>query len=238
MFPKIFTRPKLTVQTIPRLVVRAGVVGEFLRNVGLDTLSDTAIRNLQQAVTEGLIAKITITGVDAQGHPLDRAWVKLNDLGDDTLVTVEKSDGMSMTEACDVGLASAMSTAVKIMRRKQLTPKLSVEYATAALTNRTRLDEAARRLNLPDVPPAPVIPRSTPTSTPSYPSSSPFGTALPPFPAPSFTPTPTAAPPAPPPPPLAPPPPPAGYAMRTYLTLQPAKDPGLEFGMDALRKLR
>lgn len=218
---------KLAVQPIPKSLVRVGCAGDFLKNVALGTLSDAHIRNIQQGIAEGIIERIIVTGIDARGLPRERFWLKFDPLADDVKVMLDLEGGKSTLEAVDVGLAGGVHTAVQTLTRKSLRPDVSFEYTAAAKANPVRLQEACQRLGFTER--APLAPLHT--DPPVAPT---------PYVAPPYTPPPRTG-------PFVPTsftdivrqmerPPPPGYAFKTAVTITPAKDDGIHFGWDTLRR--
>lgn len=217
---------KLHVQAIPKTLVRVGCAGDFLKNVALGTMSDQEIRDIQQGVAEGLIQTIWVTGLDSFGIPRERFWLKFDPLSDDVKVMLDLSDGKSTLEAVDVGLAGGVQTAVQVLRRKNLRPDVTFDYTADALANPTRLNEAKQRLGFTARTPLQPIPSDT-SSAPAW-----TPPALNYTPSTSYPPLPVSTP-SPPRPVYAPP---AGFALKNAITLTPAKDSGMHFGWDTLRR--
>lgn len=213
---------KLAVQPIPKSLVRVGCAGDFVKNLSLGTLSDEAIRNIQQGVAEGLISRISVTGLDVNAIPRERFWLQFDPLTDDVKVVLDLEDGKSTLEAVDVGLASAVAAAVQIFKRKDLKPQVRFEYSAAALANPTRLNEAKQRLGfvsysdlqpLQNEPPPAYTPSpfTQPVTMPTTPARIDYARPSPPLP--------------------------PNYVFKTNLTITPAKDNGIHFGWDKLRRV-
>lgn len=212
---------RLHVQAIPKTLVRVGVAGDFVKNLSLGSLSDTDIRNIQQAVAEGLIARIAVTGIDANSIPRERFWLRFDPLTDDAKVMLDLENGKSTIEAVDVGMAGGVAAAVQILRRKALRPQVSFDYSADAMANPSRLAEAKRRLGFVDLAPLqPVVADqyrpAVHSPHPAFPSYGSEGVDryMAPLPAP-----------------------PPGFGFRNVAKLTPAKDTGIQFGWDSLRRL-
>lgn len=215
---------KLHVQAIPKTLVRVGCAGDFLKNATLGTLPDQMIRNAQQGVAEGIIQTLWVTGVDANGIPRDRFWLKFDPLDVDVKVMLDLSDGKSTLEAVDVSLAGGVQTAVQVLTRKRLRPVVTFDYTAEALANPARLEEAKKRLGFvaapfsqPEAPPLPP-PRPQPVATASTEPWQPTYAEIQ-----AILAKPTHV-------------PPAGFQFKNAVTLTPAKDTGMHFGWDSLRQ--
>lgn len=209
---------KLTPQPIPKSLMRVGCAGDFVKNLAFGTLSDQTIRNIQQGVSEGLIARILATGIDANGIPRERFWLQFDPLNDDVTIMLDLQGGKSTLEAVDVGLAGAIAMAVQIFKRKCLRPDIRFDYSASALANPAYLDEAKHRLGFIYSAPLPPLQRDE-VSTPTVPSH-PFMPVTP-SPTHDFS---------------QPLPLPPNYHFKTNLTITPAKDNGMHFGWDKLRR--
>lgn len=137
---KLKPKPKVQLVPLPRSLVRAGVVSEFV-NAFLPK-QPTTVKNLQQSVAEGLIASVSITGVDGLNVPRVRYTITLDPLGDDSMVHLDLSNGRSHTEALDQGIAAALAYAVKTMERRKLRADLSFQWANGV--SETRKAEVSR----------------------------------------------------------------------------------------------
>ncbi len=216
---------KLKLQPVPLSVMRTALCGEFVRNMGLTDAN--AIRNIQQAVAEGLVSEIIVLAKTQSGIPRDRYTLELAALENDVTVNVDLSNGKSYTEALDVGLAGAVHWAVQRIQRNRLVPEFFITWSAYARANPQHLNEASRRLNMTSATIPEVVAE--------------------PAPAPSFLPDLTNWLPPPPvhraPDPMAPlistrqPAPPPGTAFKQVLAVVPGKDKGVRFIAEALKKL-
>lgn len=217
---------------VPRSVLRAAVVGEYLATMGLsDSIS---IRGVQQAVNEGLVTGIIVVGFTSTGIPKDRNTLAIKKLEQDDKVMLDLSDGKSHIEALDVTLAGAISWACDRAKRLNLTPRFYLDWSAEARADPANLAAACRRLNLVmdgESAPAPVDDLFSPPSTyttrsyaaSTYAPSSPSYAAPASFPSRSpFNAT--------------PPPLPSGYAYKPGVTVTPAKDKGLTFTSETARR--
>lgn len=212
---------KLSLQPVPKSLVRVSVAGEFLKNMGLTSESD--IRNIQQAVAEGLVTELMVVGVNAANIGKERYIVRFDPLGRDDTIHLDLSDGKSTTEALDTGFAGAVAYSVQLLKRRALSPRFYIIWSAQALANRNDLASACQRLNLimeagpqpafsPDAMPpiidAPYIPPSAgadPQTLSRFTDS--------------------------------PPPAPPGYTYKPMLTITPAKDTGITYRIEsAIRK--
>ncbi len=216
---------KLKLQPIPLSVMRTAICGEFLRNMGMTDAS--TIRNIQQAVAEGLVAEIVIVAKTQSGIPRDRYTLAMSALQNDTTVHVDLSNGKSYTEALDVGLAGAVHWAVQRIQRNRLVPAFFLTWSAYANANPQHLNEACRRLNMTRVP----IPEVAPEPAPDPSNLDDLPTWAPPAPPPSSQNS------------MAPlissrqEPPPAGTLFKQVLSLIPGKDKGTRFIAETLKKL-
>lgn len=209
---------KLSLQPIPKSLVRVSVAGEFLRNMGLTNESD--IRGVQQAVAEGLVSELVVVGFNGTRIAKERFILRFDPLGRDDTIHLDLSDGKSTTEALDTGFAGAMAYSVQLMKRRALTPSFYIIWSAEALADRNRLAAACQRLNLTmDIGPLPSFqPDSAPLPSPpaTYPTASQ-----------STTNWQSAAPPASP-----------GYAYKPVLTIKPGKDSGITYRIDTATKAK
>lgn len=209
------TAPKvaLKLQPVPKPVLYAGIAGEMLKNLGMK--DDAQIGTIQQAVSEGLIEKVIVTGKHASGRT-DTFTLTIKPFNAGETVSLEVSPGKSYLESLDVGLAAAVQHAAELIVRRGLTPEFHVAWSARARANPAIIRDAIQRLNLrvlPDPPPPP------PVEVPAF--------------------EPYVPPPSPPTPPkrypqtvhtyVGPPKLPPNHVRTPVLTIQPAKDPGISF---------
>lgn len=231
---------KLQVQLLPKSIVRAAIAGEFLRNLGLT--DDKQISNVQQGLAEGLLKSVAVVGVTANSTPADRYTLRFNELADDAKIELDTSDGKSHFEALDANMAAMLQWQVGRMRRNGWTPTFIYEFSDYALKNPTYLADAKKRLNFVDVPhlaersalPPMQVPTPSPPNIPNY------------YPLPRYTPSV-------PPTPFngdwqtaldnirhtlkAPPPTPPTHTYTKVLEITPAKDKGITFTAEILKRL-
>lgn len=217
---------KLKLQPVPISVMRTAICGEFVRNMGLTDAN--VIRNIQQAVAEGLVAEIVVVAKTPFGIPSDKYTLAMAALDNDVTVNIDLSNGKSYTEALDVGLAGAVHWAVQRIQRNRLVPAFFVTWSAYANANPHHLNEACRRLNMalvsiPDIPREPV---PTPSVTSDLATWAPLPTA--PRPPDSMAPLISSH----------QEPPPQGTVFQRVLSLVPGKDKGIRFTVETLKKLK
>lgn len=177
------------------------------------------IRNIQQATAEGLLEAIVVTGINAYGTPRERYRLSFDPLTNDMKVMVDLNEGKTHLEALDSGLAMGVQSACDTLRRKNLRPEFTFMWSAEARGNPARLADAQKRLGFTDAPPLqPVVSDAPPTPT-----------WMPPAPTPTWMPTPATRAPA-----VYTMPP--GYVFKPVITITPAKDKGVHFTMETLRR--
>lgn len=208
---------KLSLQPVPKSLVRVAVAGEFLKNMGLT--DEGEIRSIQQAVAEGLVSELMVLGVNAANIGKERFMLRFDPLGRDDTIQLDLSDGKSTTEALDTGFAGAVAYSVQLLKRRALSPRFYIIWSQQALANRNDLASACRRLNLiMDAGPQPAfspdaMPPMFDTPYPPPPSNVPAAQTLS-----RFT--------------DSPPPAPPGYAYKPVLTITPAKGTGISYRIE------
>lgn len=210
---------KLSLQPIPKSLVRVSIAGEFLKNMGL--LSASAIRNVQQAVAEGLVSDLLVVGVNAANIGKERFILRFDPLGRDDTIHLDLSDGRSTTEALDTGLAGAMAYSVQMLKRRALTPQFYIIWSAQALADKAQLASACQRLNLvmDAGEQTPFQPDNDPSMyTPPLPPTMPAADQAPAGDATQWA---SELPPAPP-----------GYTYRPVVTVRPAKEPGITYRIE------
>lgn len=218
---------KLSLQPVPKSLVRVSVAGEFLKNMGLTSESD--IRNVQQAVAEGLVSELVVVGVNGANIGKERFILRFDPLGRDDTIQLDLSDGKSTTEALDTGLAGAVAYSVQLIKRRALTPKFFIIWSAQALANGNDLAAACRRLNLTmDAGPQPAFSPDSPVpATTNMPYTPPAPTSLPSFRPPQLASFQSSPPPAPP-----------GYTYKPVLTITPAKEKGISYRIESATRTK
>lgn len=206
---------KLSLQPIPKSIVRVSVAGEFLKNMGLTNEAD--IRNIQQAVAEGLVSELVVVGVSAANIGKERFILRFDPLGRDDIIHLELADGKSTTEALDTGFAGALAYSVHLLKRRALSPRFYIIWSPQALSNRVELGNACQRLNL--TTDAGPLPSFQPDAYPSLPMQ-------PPSSSPPVTWNAEA------------PPPPPNHVYKPVLTIRPGKEPGISYAIETATRIR
>lgn len=214
---------KLSLQPIPKSLVRVSVAGEFFKNMGLD--NDDDIRRVQQAVAEGLVSELMVLGINAANVAKERFILRFDPLGQDDTIHLDLSDGKSTTEALDTGFASAVAYSVQLMKRRGLSPRFYIIWSAQARANPQEHTSACRRLNLTmDAGPLPpFMPGGDPLFDDPQPAPPAASSYNPPQPSSSGRTAWHAS----------PPPPPANHFFKRLFTIRPAKDPGITYAIEA-----
>jgi hypothetical protein len=202
----------LKLQPVPKPVLYAGLAGEMLKNLGMK--DDDQIRNIQQAVAEGLIEKVIITGKDATSR-IETFTLTIKPFGAHETVGLELAPGKSYLETLDVGLAAAVQHASELLTRRGITPEFRVAWSARARSNPALISDGVKRLNLRALPePSPPLP--------VMPDIGPYVPPLPPSPTPRRFPQTVHT-------YVGPPVVPPNFVRTPVVTIQPAKDPGVTF---------
>lgn len=113
--PKPVTTLEPTV--VPQLTMRATILGDTLNAFGMHA---DEIRIAQDGFAEGLINAVHIKGLDAHGYVADEAVLRFDAIQREVNMTVDMSDGRSMTEAISRQLARHIVYSADLMKRKGL----------------------------------------------------------------------------------------------------------------------
>lgn len=161
---------------VPKSTLRSAIAGEFMTNFGLDDRDQ--IKNIQQAVKEGLIREVVVIGRNSRHEPKEVFRLNFKKLEQDTQLKLDLNDGKSYLEALDTALAGAVANGVALMRRRGYTPEFRIDWSDEANRDPKRLAEATRRLKLaaaaapiPELVPDPVVASSW-SPSPSFAGSS------------------------------------------------------------------
>lgn len=232
MIPKVL----LKLIPVPKSVVRSAIAGEFVTNFGLtDT---TLMKNIQQAVAEGLVKAIAVVGYNNRDEPKHIFRLDYKKLEEDTKLKLDISHGKSYLEALDTVLAGAVAHGVAAMRRQSLRPEFFIDWSDEAKQDPERLKKATERLNLSaqskpvpklveDIPVPVSLPRPSVLPALSLGSSSTptFGPASSRVASPTSSPLrsgPVVLPPS--------------YEPRTVITVTPGKDTGITYTHQTTRR--
>jgi hypothetical protein len=212
----------LKLTPVPKSVLYAGITGEMLKNTGMK--DDDQIRAIQQAVSEGLIAKVIVAAKHSDGR-VEKFTLTIKPFSITDSVELSMEAGKSYLECVDTSLAAAVQYASDLIKRQGLTPNFYVDWSARAKATPAIVAEAIKRLNVREEPIPPPSTNYLPDDLyvpPVLPSSLP---KLPPKRYPQTVRTYTTPPPLPP-----------NYTYKPVLTIKPAKDPGVEFTYDTSRK--
>jgi hypothetical protein len=215
---------KLSLQPVPKSLVRVSVAGEFLKNMGLT--DENEIRNIQQAVAEGLVSELMVLGVNSANIGKERFILRFDPLGRDDTISLDLSNGKSTTEALDTGFAGAVAYSVQLLKRRALSPRFYIIWSAQALADKNELAAACRRLGLtmdagqqpafsPDTMPPALIDMPRVPTAPSYDSEPSF---MPPTVARYLASLPPAA---------------SGYTYKPVLSITPAKGTGISYRIES-----
>lgn len=162
MIPKVL----LKLIPVPKSVVRSAIAGEFVTNFGL---TDTVLmKNIQQAVVEGLVKAIAVVGYNNRNEPKHIFRLDYKKLEEDTKLKLDISQGKSYLEALDTVLAGAVAHGVAAMRRQSLRPEFFIDWSDEAQKDPVRLKKATERLNLSaQAKPVPKLVEDLPDRLPS-----------------------------------------------------------------------
>lgn len=151
--PKI--EVQLQVRPILKTIVYAAIAGEMVANMGMK--DNEQINAIQQAVAEGLIEKVIVSGRRPDGgvemSTLEMMPPNPGDTIDLALVT-----GKSMLETIDVTLAASVKYAADRIKRLGLTPEFRVAWSARVRANPALAADAIKRLNIraDELPKAPA----------------------------------------------------------------------------------
>lgn len=113
--------PKLTPSVLPRIVVRATILGDVMKNYGIP---DEVIHVAQTGLMAGDFTGMTFSGYAPSGALRERATLSFEDLSENDNMTMDVRDGRSMVEALSRKLAHAVAASVHLMRQQ----RLSIHY--------------------------------------------------------------------------------------------------------------
>lgn len=138
--PKIDTHVSL--QPIPRAIVRTARAGELVKTMGG---TDAAIRVAQDGVASGLVQTIEVYGLDSTGCQRERVVLTFDeDASGDILI--DTSNGRSVTEATDAGMAKAVAFAKRQFEKLGLATETRFSYTPKVWADEALLAETRRRL--------------------------------------------------------------------------------------------
>lgn len=203
---KIKLNPKIKLVPLPKSAARAGMAGEFIN--ALAPNQQNLVKRIQQCVLEGLIASVSITGIDGLNIARVRYTYTFDPLAEDTLLHLDLSNGRSHTEAVDSGFAAALAHAVKTMERRKLRPDTSFQWSPTASPTRTA--EVSRQNGFYDKTLQPIADADGFVPAPDFPPA-------------GLPPTPREA---------------SAWSFRTLLNLTAGKDPGVHLKIEEARRNR
>lgn len=125
--PKPVTSLKATVVT--QLNVRATILGDTLNAFGLH---EDQIRIAHEGFADGLISGVTIYGLNGQGHVEDEAALWFDAIRKEVSLSLDLSNGRSLTEAVSRQLARHIVFSAETMKRKRLTIQFSYWFSAHA----------------------------------------------------------------------------------------------------------
>lgn len=205
---------QLKLQPVLKVIVYAALAGEFLRNTGIT--DDDQLNAVQQAVAEGLVERVVVTGRRPDGG-VDNFTLTLKPPAPGEVLHLALEVGKSMLESVDVSLAASVKQAADLIKRRGLKPEYRVGWSARVRLNPALGADAIKRLNVrgEDLPKPPAPPAAMPVIDPFY------------------------TPPSPPPAPqryahtintyTGPPAIPPTHVYKPVVVVQPSADPGISF---------
>lgn len=113
--------PKLAPGILPRIVVRATILGDVMKNYGIP---DHVIHVAQTGLMAGDFTGMTFNGYAPSGALRERATLSFEDLKENDNMSMDVRDSRSMVEALSRKLAHAVAASVHLMQQQ----RLSIHY--------------------------------------------------------------------------------------------------------------
>lgn len=136
--------PKLTPSVLPRIVVRASILGDAMKNYGIP---DDVIHIAQTGHMAGDFTGMTFSGYAPSGALQERAFLSFDTLIQNDNITMDISDGRSMVEALSVKFAHAVAASTHLMRQQ----RLRIQY-TFHIPETTSVGEVCQKYGLTYTP--------------------------------------------------------------------------------------
>lgn len=133
---------KIELAPLTKVIARTALAGEVVKTLG-GSAADVEIA--QKGIALGVMRTIAVYGVDGNGAQRERVELNFDD-NDSGEVYIDTSDGRSVTEAIDPGLAHAVSFARRQFKAQGLATTTQFEYRDNVYADPARLEEVRQLL--------------------------------------------------------------------------------------------